>query len=45
MLLLKMNGMWVLSFAITGIYILGALTGGNLFSVIKKITRLDKKND
>lgn len=33
-----------LSFAIIGIYFFGALTGGILFSVLKKITRLDKKN-
>ncbi|MCA1756239.1 MAG: LapA family protein [Bacteroidales bacterium] len=31
-----------LSLAIIGIYVFGALTGGILFSVLKKIVRLDK---
>lgn len=34
-----------LSFAIIGIYFLGALTGGILFSALKKISRLDKNNN
>ncbi|MCA1760910.1 MAG: LapA family protein [Bacteroidales bacterium] len=33
-----------LAFAIIGIYFLGALTGGILFSVLKKISRLAKKD-
>jgi uncharacterized integral membrane protein len=41
----KWNVEMPLAFAIIGVYFLGALTGGVLYSVLKKITRLDKKNE
>ena len=34
-----------LSVAILGIYVFGALSGGILFSLLKKLVRLDKKNN
>ena len=41
----KWNAEMPLSLAILGIYIFGALSGGILFSLLKKIVTLDKKND
>lgn len=41
----KWNAEMPLSVAILGIYIFGALSGGILFSLLKKIITLDKKSD
>ncbi len=41
----KWSAKMPLSLAILGIYIFGALSGGVLFSLLKKIITLDKKTD